>query len=168
MLKLLGALCIFTACVCAGRQQARQLEKRRRFLRGAHQGLLALMREIDYAATPMNQALPAAAEMAGPAAPLFLSAADHLARGGGCTAGEAWQKALKAADHIHEEDRRLLALAGEGLGVSDAAQQLKSLELLRLRIETAEREAAENAARFGKIWRTMGWSSGAILVLLLL
>jgi stage III sporulation protein AB len=168
MLRLLGALCIFAACISVGRQQARKLEKRRLFLRGAHQGLLALMREIDYGATPMNQALPAAAEMAGPAAPVFLAAAGFLVHGNGCTAGEAWQNALGATDEIHAEDKRLLALAGEGLGISDAAQQLKSLELLRLRIENAETEAAQAAIRYGKIWRTMGWSSGALLVLLLL
>jgi len=167
-LKLIGALCILAACIAAGRQQARHLQKRRLFLRGAHQGLLALMREIDYAATPMHQALPAAAEMAGPAAFIFSDAAEKLASGDGCTAGEAWQNAIMAADAVHEEDKRLLALAGEGLGISDAAQQLKTLELLRLRIENAEAEAAATVASYGKIWQTMGWSSGAILVLLLL
>ena len=168
MLKLIGALCIFAACITAGKLQAHHLEKRRLFLRGAHQGLLALMREIDYAATPMNQALPAAAEMAGGAAPLFLAAAKHLMQGDGCTAGEAWQIALAEMEGIHDEDKRLLILAGEGLGISDATQQLKSLELLRLRIENAETDAATAATRYGRIWRTMGWSSGAVLVLMLL
>ena len=155
--------------VCsAGSMQAQRLEKRRLFLRGVHQGLLALMREIDYAATPMNQALPAAADMAGSAAYIFRKAAKCLSKGEGCTAGEAWQTAIESLDGIAEEDKRLLSLAGEGLGISDATLQLKSLELLRLRIENAEAEAATFAAQNGKIWRTMGWSSGAVLVLLLL
>ena len=42
MLKLIGAICIFVACAFAGWHQASSLEKRRRFLQGAHQGLLAV------------------------------------------------------------------------------------------------------------------------------
>lgn len=168
MLRIIGALCILIACIGAGRQQAHALEKRRLFLQGAHQGLLALMREIDYASSPMNQALPAAAQMAGSAAFIFLKTAQILAEGEGCTAGEAWQTALNTAVGIKEADKRLLYLGGEGLGISDASLQLKSLELLRLRVEQAESEAAAEAIRYGKIWRTVGWSGGAVLVLILL
>lgn len=167
-MRVLGALLIFLACVIAGNMLARRLTQRQLFLRGAHQGLLALMREIDYAASPMQRALPAAAEMAGPAAPLFLATAQRLADCGGYTAGEAWSEALAALPSLADEDRRLLALLGEGLGISDAASQLKSLELLRQRLENAEAEVAALASRYGKIWHSLGWSLGAVLVLLFL
>ena len=168
MLKLLGAICIFAACAIAGWHQASTLEKRRRLLQGAHQGLLALMREIDYSAAPMQQALLAAAEMAGPAQWLFEQTAQRLAEGDGCTAGEAWQATLAQPTDLLAADRMLLALAAEGLGTSDAANQLKTLELLRLRLEKAEADAAAEVSRTGKIWKTMGWGCGAVLVLLLL
>lgn len=168
MLKLCGALCILAACVIAGWQRAQALEQRRRWLQGAHQGLLALMREIDYAADPMPQALAAAAELAGPAGDLFRRAAEYLRDSSGCTAGEAWLQALADSRPLAEDDRRLLAMAAEGLGVSDAANQLKALELLRLRLERAELDAAGKAAQLGKIWKALGWGGGAVLVLLLL
>lgn len=44
----------------------------------------------------------------------------------------------------------LLSLAAEGLGTSDATNQLKSLELLRLRLEKAEADAAAEVAKTGK------------------
>lgn len=167
MLKLLGALMVIMACAAAGWYQSRTLERRRMFLRGAHQGILALMREIDYSAAPMQQALSAAADMAGSAADLFRHAAQSLAEGEGCTAGEAWQTAVETCD-ISAEDKNLLSLAAEGLGISDSVNQLKSLELLRLRLEQAEAAAAEQSAKTGKIWKTMGWGCGAVLVLMLL
>ena len=168
MLKLIGAICIFVACAFAVWHQASSLEKRRRFLQGAHQGLLALMREIDYSASPMQQALSVSAEMAGSAGQLFQQTAERLAAGDGCTAGEAWQETLDQAADLQPEDRMLLSLAAEGLGTSDATNQLKSLELLRLRLEKAEADAAAEVAKTGKIWKTMGWGCGAVLVLLLL
>ena len=167
MLKLIGALLVLMASAVAGWYQSRTLERRRMFLRGAHQGILALMREIDYSAAPMQQALSAAADMAGSAAELFHHAAQSLAEGEGCTAGEAWQAAVNAAQ-LPIEDQQLLNLAAEGLGISDSANQLKALELLRLRLEQAEAAAAEQSAKTGKIWKTMGWGCGAVLVLLLL
>ena len=168
MLKLIGAICIFAACAIAGWHQASALEKRRLFLQGAHQGFLALMREIDYSAAPMQQALSAAAEMAGSAGALFQQTAQRLADSDGCTAGEAWQETLEHCLELLPEDKMLLSLAAEGLGTSDAANQLKTLELLRLRLEKAEADAAAEVAKTGKIWKTMGWGCGAVLVLLLL
>jgi len=168
MLRLLGAVLILAACVLCGQMLSRRLRERQLFLRGCHQGLLALMREIDYAASPMQRALPAAAEPAGPAAQLFLLTAEKLAASSGCTAGEAWLEALASLPALAEEDRRLLSLLSEGLGLSDAASQLKALELLRQRLEAAEAGAAEQMARYGRIWRSLGWSMGAILILLLL
>ena len=103
VLRLLGAVLILAACVLLGQMLSRRLRERRLFLRGCHQGLLALMREIDYAASPMRRALPAAAEPAGPAAQLFLLAAEKLAASSGCTAGEAWLEALAALEALQAE-----------------------------------------------------------------
>ncbi len=167
MLKMIGAVLIFVSCVILGMKQAKQLEKRQLFLRGAHQGILALMREIDYTAAPMQQALTVSADMAGSAGYLFLQTANKLGEGQGCTAGEAWQAAVASDENITTDDRQLLFLAGEGLGMSDKINQLKSLELLRIRLEQAENDAAEQSARLGKIWKTMGWGTAAVLILLL-
>lgn len=168
MLNIIGAALIFISCVAIGMIQARKLEKRRLFLRGMHQGILALMREIDYTASPMTQAMANAALMAGPAGYLFDSAAACLRSGEGCTAGEAWLQAVDSSADIEDEDRALLSLAGEGLGISNSDNQLKALELLRIRLEKAEEHAAEQSKRLGKIWKAMGWSTAAVLVLLLI
>ena len=166
MLKLLGSICILTACAGLGKIKASQPEKRRSFLQGAGQGLLALMREMEYAAS-MSRALRAAATSAGTAAEIFLAAADNMKNGEGATAGESWKTALTSLN-INEKDRALLSIVGDGLGAGELQGQLHALELCRLRIADEEAAAKEEAARYGRVWQTVGWSCGGILALLLL
>ena len=81
----------------------------------------------------------------------------RLAAGDGCTAGEHGRKHVDQAADLQPEDRMLLSLAAEGLGTSDATNQLKSLELLRLRLEAEADAAAEEAKTREKFGETMGW-----------
>ena len=133
---------------------------------GAHQGILTLMREIEYA-TPMSKAMSAAASCSGSASQLFSRTAQILENGEGLTAGEAWRISLEQ-EQLNEADRVLLLLGGDGLGLSHSTEQLRSLELLRQRLAEAEKLAAKEADRCGRIWSVMGWSMGAVLALLLI
>ena len=166
MLKLFGCLCVIAACVGLGRLKADRPEKSRRLLQGAGLGLLALMREMEYA-LPMSRALKEAAGSAGTAAEIFLGAGANMTAADGVTAEEAWRKAVSISP-IAKEDKALLLPAGDGLGAGDIDSQLRSLELARLRLAEAEQKAGEESARYGRVWRTMGWSCGAVLALLLL
>ena len=166
MLKILGALCVMMAGIGGGTAMAARLRQRQLFLRGVQQGLLALMRGIDFA-LPMSRALAEAAEAAGEAKNLFQRAAALLKESDGLTAGEACLQALSGVE-AKAEDKELLRLVAEGLGMSGSGGQLKALELSRLRLAEAETKAAAETERGGKIWRTAGWSCGAVLALLLL
>ena len=166
MLKLLGGICILIACAGLGRMKAAVPEKRQRMLQGVGQGLLALMREMEYAA-PMSRALRAAASSAGTAEDIFLAAANAMQNGEGTTAEEAWRSALET-QQPDPKDRALLSIVGDGLGAGELQSQLHALELSRLRIAEAETAAKEEAERYGRVWKTVGWSCGGILALLLL
>lgn len=169
MSALLGGLLIIIACAWLGQNAAARLRERRYRLLDAGSGLLALAREIDYFATPLPEALDKAAAEAGRAAALFHTAAEALRGGDGMSGREAWRAALaQTAQLWSAAEAAALDTAAAGLGATDAETQKKHLELTRLRLAECERAAAEADARYGKLWRSMGWAGGAVLVLLLL
>ncbi|MDO4581163.1 MAG: hypothetical protein Q4B96_01070 [Bacillota bacterium] len=166
LIKLLGALCVIVSAVALGRCKAAQFSSRRRQLAGLQGGLLSLEQQISYTAAPLPQALAEAAQAADTAGGLFAAAAGHLQRQDGLTAGEAWLLALEQSE-LQQRDRQLLTALAAGFGHSDGDGQLSQVALLRERVAAAERQAAEEEQRLGKIWRSMGWAIGSVLVLLL-
>jgi len=164
--SLLGGLLILAACAGCGYGGAALLTRQRRRLAAWQQGLLALMKEIEYSLTPLVGALAAAARAAGTEGEMFRQAARLLEEGEGRTAGEAWLEALDRSAAAGEE-REILAPLAAGFGLSAVEQQLKQLELCRLRLAAAEAEAHRKEQQFGKIWRSMGWAAGALIVLLM-
>ena len=81
MLRLIGALLIGFSCAYLGHWGARQLKLHCQLLAGLQQGLLLLEKEINYAATPLPEALLQAAAVAGLAEPLFSQTAQFLQSG---------------------------------------------------------------------------------------
>ena len=168
MLTFIGACLIVVACVWAGYRGAANLAAHRYRLLGAEQGLRALIREIAYLSTPLAQALSAAAPLAGAAESLFRSAAEKLRQADGLSGEEAWLAALASQEEQwSQEERAALTVVAGGLGKTESTLQVQHLELAAQRILVCEQEAAEKETRFGKIWRSMGWAAGAVLVLLL-
>lgn len=168
MTKLLGAVLILLACVTMGQWAARRLKERVSLLSGLQQGIVALSKEIAYSATSMSEALQRAAAAAGRAGDLFAQAGRTLRQGDGLTAGEAWQQVIAQQTSIDAELRSLLELPAAGLGLSDSESQVKQLELCRERLREAELQAEERERQYGKIYRSMSWACGAVLVLFLL
>lgn len=169
MLTLLGAVLIMAACVFAGQKGAARLSLHRNHLLGAEQGLRALAREIRYLATPLAEAMQHAAGSAGSCRMLFETAAAQLLQKDGISGEEAWLLALaETKTQWSAAEYAALTVVAAGLGKTDCALQLQQLDLAAERILACEKAAAEREARFAKIWRSMGWAGGAVLVLLLL
>lgn len=167
MLKLLGALLVGGSCVMLGRILAAQLYRHKDLLAGLQQGLLLLEKEISFSATPLPQALRRAAQGAGGAAALFEQSAAQLAQGQGLTAAEAWHSALQPyrAQLLADEYADLQAFAA-GLGLSDSENQLKRIELTRIKLAAAEQRAQEACQQQGKVRKSLGWALGAALILI--
>ncbi len=167
MLKIIGAVLIIIASASIGRLFAAKLHQRQICLSQLQQGLLALEREVGFAATPLPQALAQAALAANHGGVVFTAAADLLVNGEGLSAAEAFEQSIAESQlAISKEDRQILADLSAGLGLSDCDDQLKKIELIRLRLQSAETEAKEQYASWGKIWKNIGWSVGAVLVLM--
>ncbi len=165
--KLLGAVLIIIASATVGRYASKKLEKRVCFLADVQQGILTLAREMDYALTPMPQAFAVAAQTARSARFLFGSAAEILSSQRGVSAEEAWKEAMQQVTMpLKAEEVQVLESFATGLGLSDKANQLKKLELSRLRLQALETTAKEEYQKMAKVWRSLGLTFGFAVVLI--
>ena len=85
-----------------------------------------------------------------------------------CTAGEAWDMALKLDDlNIDEEDRTVLKNLSKLLGKTDLEGQLSQIEyttdFLDKQIKKAEIQKDKNE----KMYRTLGMILGMVIVIIL-
>jgi stage III sporulation protein AB len=160
---------IIFVSVSIGRLLAAELDKRCYLLHDLQQGLLALEREISYTKTPLPQALKTAAEAGGRSAVVFHYTVDLLNRRQGISAQRAWELALEKASHelpLKAEDLFILNSFGRGLGLSNAEDQVKRLELSRQRLFQAEELAKDQARRLGKVWKNLGWAAGIAIAII--
>ncbi|MBQ6537144.1 MAG: stage III sporulation protein AB [Firmicutes bacterium] len=166
VLAVAACCLIMGACAGLGSWGAARLRRRINYLSGLIRGVDSLMRDIDYLALPLPEALEQAADCAGEAAAAFAAAARLLRSGQGLSGSEAWLTALTETDC--GDCMPVAACIGAGLGETDAAGQLQQLDACRQRLDLALEEAEKDLARFGRIWRAGGWCGGAVLILLLL
>ncbi len=166
VLAVMACGLIMGACVGLGSWGAARLRRRINYLCGLIRGVDSLMRDIDYLASPLPEALEQAADCAGEAAAAFAAAARLLRSGQGLSGSEAWLTALTETDC--GDCMPVAVCVGAGLGETDAAGQLQQLDACRQRLDLAREEAEKDLARFGRIWRAGGWCGGAVLILLLL
>ncbi|KNZ70709.1 stage III sporulation protein AB [Thermincola ferriacetica] len=170
MLKLIGAFLAVAACGGIGLTVAQHYIQRPKQLRAMLSALQMLETEIVYGATP----LPDAMENVGrncdeKIGRIFLAARDFLCSAEGLTAGEAWHLAVEKYGYdlaFIREDLSVLKRISGFLGCSDRDDQSKHLQLTReqLRYEIAKAEAV--AQSNGKVWKSLGFLFGLVLVLM--
>ena len=172
MLKAVGALIVIFACGTAGCLFAGRLARRVRYLQQLQRGFLALATEISYTSTALPPALEIASRQAeGDMGELFRGAAQKLLSAQEKSAEETWRQAVEQTVTrfgLPGRDKEALTAFGLGLGLSDRTDQLKRLELTRLRLSSLEEEACEERQKLGKVWQALGWGAGLGLALLLL
>lgn len=171
-LTLAGALCVCAGTGGWGYLLARQVQRHPRDLAATQGALEALRTEIVYAATPLPQALRrVGTARGGPAAALCQTAADHLERGSGVSAAEAWAEALRVADAQGAWDAgdvAALGQLGQALGASGREDQARHIAACLARLRQAEAAARVGAEARARMWLYLGVLAGAALVLLLL
>lgn len=171
MLKLMGSLVIIFSFGLIGVFIARSYALRPEELRSLQAALQMLETEIAYAATPLADALLSLSARADQRVrPLFAYALKELSATPGCTAQEAWDKALKnfyPQTALTKSDLVILGNLGRALGISDRQDQVRHLRLASEQIG-AEIARAQNAAfKYVKLWNYLGFLGGLVLVLLL-
>ncbi|ACX52778.1 Sporulation stage III protein AB [Ammonifex degensii KC4] len=172
MLRWLGAGLVVLAGGMAGQELSRDYLCRPRELRGLLGGPNLLQTEISYA-TPLPEALARVGKrLKGPVGELFCLVADRLAAGaGGNGAGVVWEEALdsfRSRMALKEEDLEVLRLLAGVLGTSLKEEQERHLTLARERLKLALTLAEEEARRYARLYRFLGWGAGVGLAVLLL
>lgn len=171
MIKLIGALCIIFAGTMLGFYQALQLAARPRQIRQSQQGLQRLETEILYGFTPLSDALLTVSQsLTGPVSALFARASEGLASGEAGTVADSWGQAVDECwprTAMKRAERDALLQLGTVLGKSDRTDQAKHLRLAVSVLAAEETEAAEDYRRYGKMWRSLGLLSGALIVILM-
>jgi len=172
MLKLCGALLIIMALGIVGLVIAGNYSLRPQQLRYLIHGIKMLETEMLYGLTPLPIALKRVGKkLPAPVGQFFLNTADFLIKGEGLTAGEAWEMALNDLANesaLLPEDLDVLLYFGQGLGGSDREEQSKNLNLVKEQLLNQERKAEELRAKNQKLWQYLGFSLGAVIVLILI
>ena len=86
-----------------------------------------------------------------------------------CTAGEAWNLALKAEDlNIDDEDRNVLKNLSKMLGKTDLEGQLNQIEMTFDFLDNQIKKAENQRSKSEKMYRTLGMLIGMAIVIILI
>jgi stage III sporulation protein AB len=171
MLKLAGVILVLLSGTLIGFRQAARYADRTAQLRQLIHALQRLETEIGFGHTPLPEALErAAAGAAGPVAALFHRTAARLREG-----GAAVRDALRAAvdegwslTAMREPERSAVIRLGDALGISDREDQIRHLRLAAALLQAEEAGARDEQARYGKMWRSLGFMAALLVVILML
>jgi len=170
MMKWVGAVIILLSCGFAGRILAATLARRVNLLQQLERGFAALSTEINFSVTALPSALKQSGrQCGGEMKELFVQAGERFFDLQGIPAEIIWQQTVDEVTKdsaLLQEDRNILYDFGLGLGLSDKSDQLKKLELLLQKLRSQEQDARTNKEKMSKVWQALGWSMGAMLVLL--
>jgi len=171
MLRLLGSSVIIFSCGLIGMFAARNYSQRPEELRHLQSALQMLVTEITYAATPMMEALRSiAARSDKRVAILFEYVLAELGSNPGCTAHEAWERALQKfyiRTALSKSDLSILSNLGKALGISDRQDQTRHLHLAIEHLGAEMISARNEASKYVKLCNYIGFLGGLVLVLLL-
>lgn len=171
MLKLIGALLVVLSGTLIGFSQAARYADRTQQIRQLLHMLQRLETEISYGHTPLPDALErAAGGTAGPVAAIFTGTAARL-REGGAPLRECLKAAVEegwSATALRMTERSALVRLGDTLGISDREDQIKHLRLAAAQIQAEEAGARDEQARYGKMWRSLGFMAALFVVILML
>lgn len=80
----------------------------------------------------------------------------------------AWEMAVKNNSQFSNDEKKLLLEAGTSLGATDKEGQLSALEFYILRLEKMAQEESERYKIKGKMYRSLGIASGAMIGILII
>ncbi len=170
MIRLIGALLLAGGASLLGILAAAQLDRRVRSLRAMLGALELLERELSFRLTPMPALLSTLAKRSpAPVNAFFAHCLAGMGALGEKTLGDLWDEALESVPmDFQEEEKQALRELGGVLGRYDGEGQRDSLGLARAQLEQCLTAAGDERNRMGRVYRMLGLSSGAILVILLL
>jgi len=171
MLKLFGAVLIIIAGTAIGFVQAASYVNRSKQLRMLIYALQRLETEINYGQTLLPDALNKCSEgIEQPLRILFTETAKLLEESKEMSMQEVWQQSIETIwgrTALREREKDVLLRMGSVLGMSDAVDQQKHLQLAQLQLKSEEEQALQEQQRYANMWRSLG-TLGSILIVILM
>ena len=170
-LRLLGAVCVVTACTVWGRLRALALRRTAGTLRAVCRLLMQLKSEITELRTPLPELIGRLAAEAPDCCRGWLTALDAAMQDEpDARFASLWQRTLKsdAPPGLGEEETECLCLLGLSLGRYDAPEQGAAIDRCLRETERAQLRAEENARTQGRLFTGLGLAAGLLLAILLL
>lgn len=170
MLRGIGAAAVVLACTALGFRVSRELSCRVKSLRELERLMLMLSGEIQYAKTPLNEAMCELSRRAqGAFGPFFGEAAasmEQREKGIADIFRENAQLYLRESGLLKKDIEQLERLGGR-LGYLDREMQVQTILLYRRELEQERTEAEEDYRQKGRVYRCLGFLGGCFLILLL-
>ncbi|MDR1617324.1 MAG: hypothetical protein LBR98_10080 [Syntrophomonadaceae bacterium] len=171
-LKVLGGILIVAGCGVWGLLEAKKIRRRLEQIKELRLALNFLEKDITLMYVPLSEALDNAGDFCdGGIGCFFRRGAASLREKSGITAGEAWRSGLaelKKHSALREPELRLLEGVAEQIGISEAGEQRKCLDLVSEQLKIIETRNYENMENNQKLWVYGGFVLGAVVVLLLI
>ncbi|MBS4191239.1 stage III sporulation protein SpoAB [Bacillus sp. FJAT-49705] len=171
MIKIIGAIFIIVATTWAGFEASRRLNERPRQLRQLKSALQSLEAEIMYGHTPLHEAARRiSVQVSMPLSRFFDNFAEKL-MGSETTVKEAWEQSLKdiwKMTAFKQGEFEIMKQFGETLGRHDRHSQQKQIMLALSHLEREEADAYERQAKYEKMFKSLGFLSGLLLIILLM
>lgn len=169
MLRIIGAVLTAVGAAWIGFSTAAALRRRGQALAEIADGLecLALELERDAPALPRLMERTAAVSRGG-ARLLFRECAQALDGTSREPFALAWRRLVEAQPELGTEGQQALLPLANALGRCDGLEQQRELRSAAGRLRELGRRAEEDYRQQGRVYRTLGLSGGAFLVILLL
>ncbi|HEX7056273.1 MAG TPA: stage III sporulation protein SpoIIIAB [Bacilli bacterium] len=171
VLKLIGTALVLIAGTLAGFAKAKELADRPQQIRELVHALQSLATEIGYGFTPLPQALGKLGKrLSAPLSALFQATSEQLSMAQGLSVDEVWREnvlLLWPKTALRRTEKEILLQLGAILGASGKEDQLKHLHLAIHELQREEAEALEERRRYEKMWKSLGFLLGALVVIVL-
>lgn len=170
MIKTIGCLLILAASSFGGFAYADSFKKRVRQLNEIERAINQLQNEIEYTYTPLPEALYNVSEKCeAPINEIFSKASQALYSNEVESVYDAFKKCLENSNlSINKEDMNVILDLSKSLGESDIEGHKKIFSLSKVNLKKRVSIAEESMNKNVKMYRYLGFSLGAMLVIVLI
>ncbi|MFC7370439.1 stage III sporulation protein SpoIIIAB [Fictibacillus iocasae] len=166
-----GACFVIMACTLFGFERAARTRNRLQQLRNLKVSLMSLEAEIVYALMPLDEAFyHLSGQVEGALSRFFLSVSEKMKQGQR-TVDSIWieeVEVLAREADFEKKETEILKQFGLTLGRHDRDNQQRQIQLALTHLSREEQEARDMAERYEKMYKSVGFLAGLLIVILLL
>ncbi len=171
MLKIIGSIIVLFSATMAGWQVGRYYAVRPVQLRAMLMALQMLETEIVFAATPLYRAFVKIGQrVQTDIGQIFLAAAELMLKEEGYGTAECWRQGIEQKWYrtaLRKPEKEILLNLGYVLGSSDREDQQKHIRLTVAHLNNLEQEARVEQTKYEKMYKSLGFLGGLLVVILM-